>query len=363
MPSAPAVIDVEALLAPIAGENPSGESLQYAGLYDEIRESRRADDGLAQGEWKREAKESDWDEVVALGTDALSSRTKDVQIGAWLAEGLVKVHGFAGCRDAMKLLTGLLSTYWDSLYPEMDDGDLEGRANIFAWVDRQVAAALREVPITRSPAGALSWNVLEDSRTGPPAKASDYESLKAEQEKKADDFRKAVSSTPKAFYDTASETLAECWAGYQALDRVLDEKFGRETPGLSTLRKSLEDVRADVEKLLKEKRALEPDAGGPAGGAEDAGAGGGEGEAYVSGVAVAGATGPIRSREDALRRLSEVAEFFRRAEPHSPVSYLVDRAVSWGKMSLEAWLGEVVKDSSTLDNIRETLGIRPPENG
>lgn len=364
MPSAPAVIDVEGLLAPIPGESPVGESLQYAGLYDQIREARRADDGLSQGEWKRDSKESDWDEVVSLGTDALESRTKDVQIGAWLAEGLVRVSGFAGCRDALKLLSGLLERYWDTLYPEIDDGDLEGRANIFAFVDRQTALALKEVPVTRSPAGSLSWNALEDSRTGPPAKASDFEELKAEQEKKTDEFRKAVNGTPKVFYETASETLSECWAAYQELDRVLDDRFGRETPGLSTLRKSLEDVRADVDKLLKEKRALEPDAAQPAaGGSADEAGGGQEGYAYASGVAVAGVTGPIRTRADALSRLKQVAEFFRATEPHSPVSYLVTRAVSWGEMTLDSWLAEVVKDSGTLDHIRETLGIRPPENG
>ena len=43
-PSPAGVIDVEALLAPVPGGNPAGESLQYAGLYDEIRRARRADE-------------------------------------------------------------------------------------------------------------------------------------------------------------------------------------------------------------------------------------------------------------------------------------------------------------------------------
>jgi hypothetical protein len=59
MPSA-AVFNLDALLAPIAGENPSGENLQYSGLHDEIREARRADDDVPQGDWVHELKVADW---------------------------------------------------------------------------------------------------------------------------------------------------------------------------------------------------------------------------------------------------------------------------------------------------------------
>src|SRR5438132_7091167 len=52
----PDVIDLKALLKPIAGENPSGENLRYSGLYDEIADARRADDNLNQGAWQTELK-------------------------------------------------------------------------------------------------------------------------------------------------------------------------------------------------------------------------------------------------------------------------------------------------------------------
>ena len=37
----PAVVDLDALLQPIPGENPSGEYLRYSGLYDEVSDARR----------------------------------------------------------------------------------------------------------------------------------------------------------------------------------------------------------------------------------------------------------------------------------------------------------------------------------
>jgi type VI secretion system protein ImpA len=86
-----------------------------------------------------------------------------------------------------------------------------------------------------------------------------------------------------------------------------------------------------------------------------------EGEAGVDGVVVAGgkatATGAIQNRRDALKRLNEIADFFKKSEPHSPVSYLVQRAVKWGEMPLETWLQEVIKDQSVLFQLKETLGV------
>jgi type VI secretion system protein ImpA len=69
-------------------------------------------------------------------------------------------------------------------------------------------------------------------------------------------------------------------------------------------------------------------------------------------------TGPIRSREDALARLREVADFFRRTEPHSPVPYLIQRAINWSRMTFDQLLSELVKDENSRHEINSTLGIR-----
>ena len=70
--SALPVIDFEALLKPISDESPAGESMQYSGFYDEIREARRADDpSLSQGQWQSELKTADYRQVVSLATSAL----------------------------------------------------------------------------------------------------------------------------------------------------------------------------------------------------------------------------------------------------------------------------------------------------
>jgi len=368
--STPPVVDIEALLAPIPGDNPAGESLAYSGLYDEIREARRADDTLEQGEWVRDTKSADWVRAATLSTDALTSQTKDLQICAWMTEALVKLYGFAGLRDALKVIHGLHVGFWDKLFPEEDDGDLEGRANAISWMEREAAVALREVPLTRGAGGqSYGHNEFEQSNAfnvGPdvsPELAEERRRRAAEEGKvTSEDWLKAKQSTPRAFYEAAHATLDECWEYFQALDRLLDERYKNQAPAMSELKKALDAVRAVVEKIVKEKRLLEPDpipAGAAAGGEGEAGANGGApggGAAAGGGVFV---SGPIRTRAEAVGRLTEVAAFFRQTEPHSPVSYLVERAVKWSQMPLEKWLASVIKDDTVLDSLRETLGVDP----
>jgi len=374
MSSAPEVVDVEALLSPIAGENPAGENLQYEGLHDQIREARRSDDTMAQGEWQHELKEADWGEVVTLATDALRDRTKDLMIGAWLAEGLVKEKGFVGLRDGLKVMKGLHEKFWDHVYPEIDEGDMEARANALALMDRQVAAAIKGVEVTK--ASGTNYNFLKWEESKPfdvPEKAGvplDAEAmgklgelrLKAQGEGKlsGEEFRKVRSATRRAFYESTKVTLDECWAEFLALDKVMDEKFLRQTPGLGELKKTLDAIRDLIDKIVKEKRITEPDpsekaaaAAGGDGGAAEAGGG----PSFGGGGGFAVSMGSVQGRADALRRLTEIADFFRKTEPHSPVSYLVNRAVVWGNMSLDAWLGDVIKDSVVLDGLKETLGM------
>ncbi len=80
----------EDILEPIAGENPSGVDIRYDSellLYDKIKEARRQDDELAQGEWQHERKVADFAVVINLAQEGLATRTKDLQLAAWLTEG------------------------------------------------------------------------------------------------------------------------------------------------------------------------------------------------------------------------------------------------------------------------------------
>jgi len=373
--SANAVIDIEALLTPISDDNPVGENLQYAGLYDEVRKERRTDEDFAQGEWRKsETKTANWNQVVKLTTEAITSSTKDLQAGAWLAEGLVKLHGLVGLREGLKLMRGLHERFWDHVYPQVDEDGLEARANSLAWLSSQLARSVKEVSLTnaqgRPNISYFQWLESEEfdvpeSLDGLDAEAQERvnelkERARTEGKTTSEDWRKAKQLSRRAFYEELFALLNECVEELRALDREMDEKFGRETPGLGELAKSLDDVHSLVEKLVKEKRILEPDEPQYEETAEGALLGDPE---NTDGVEFGTGTGPVKSRQEAFRRLAEVSQYFRRAEPHSPVSYLVDRAVRWGSMPLEAWLSDVIKEVGVLDNLRETLGLTTTSAG
>lgn len=363
----PSVIDIEAIMQPISEENPSGESLQYSGLYDEIREARRADKDLAQGQWQTELKVADYQAVVVLAVPALEKQTKDLQIGAWLSEALVKEHGFAGLRDGLKMMGGLQANFWETLFPEIDEGDMEGRANALEWMDTQTAFAIKGVKIT----GGEGYNFFdfEDSKRFDIPENIDtldsndqerYRELQtqAEKEKRVTGglWRIEKQVSRRAFYEELAALIEESWTEYKELNRVIEEKFEpNQMPGLTNLKQSLDDIQTQVLKLLEEKRIEEPDEADENAADEIADGENNSADALKTTVLTTGGT--IQNRKDALKRLSDLAEFFRRTEPHSPISYLVQRAVKWGNMPLENWLQDVIKDESVILQLRQTLGF------
>lgn len=361
----PPVIDLETILQPISEETPSGEYLRYSGIYDQISEARRADMDVSQGEWQTELKVADFRQVISLSVETLNTQSKDLQIGVWLAEALMKEFGFVGLRDGMKLLSGLQDRFWETLHPEIEEGDMEGRANAIAWFDTQAALTIKGAKITGG--DGYSYTDWEDSKkfdipenidTLEYADQDRYRELAAQAETErrvtGDLWRKEKLRTSRAFCEEVNFALAECWTEFNELNRVIEEKYDRiQMPGLSTLKKSLEEVEIQVKKLLEEKRQEEPSDADDVTSTETSESG----ETVTVGGGISSVSGAIQNRKDALKRLSDIAEFFQKTEPHSPVAHLVTRAVKWGNMPLDGWLQDVIKDEAVLYQIRQTLGF------
>ena len=117
------------LLNPISADNPAGENLRYAPVYDKIKEARREDDDAPQGDWALERKVADWPLTIKLISEALATKTKDLQLAAWLAEAMLRREGIAGLREVLDLNRApARELLGRTLYPELEDGDAEFRA-------------------------------------------------------------------------------------------------------------------------------------------------------------------------------------------------------------------------------------------
>jgi type VI secretion system protein ImpA len=370
------IVDFAALLAPIPGDNPAGESLRYAAAYDTLQEARRADDDLDQGAWVRETKGADWSAVIQIATEALAAKTKDLQLAAWLVEALVKRHGFPGLRDGLRLLRELQERFWESLYPEIDGTDLELRAAPLRWLDEKLPLAIKQIPLTQGMnAEAYAWLHWQESREVDNRGRRDQAektALMAEGKMSGEQFDKAVETTPLAYYQELFAELNETWRECEQLDQCVGTKFGQEAPGLTMIKAAIADCRTLVLDIGKKKGGLEPPPElkpppepKPASPQSVAANGQAPPEPAVVSTSPPGHATMTslepQNRADALNRLQALADYFRRTEPHSPVSYLVHRAVRWGEMPLEAWLEKVIHDESVLAQLHETLGLKDSE--
>jgi len=173
-----------------------------------------------------------------------------------------------------------------------------------------------------------------------------------------DTFEKAVRESPAEFLRNLYDDIEQALEEFRKMTTFLDERCGRDeygepaAPPSSNIRQQLEAVRDRVKVLARHVLEAAP--------AEAAGEVAGEMIASPDGEAD-GAVGPARgrlvTREDALNALLQVADYFRRTEPHSPVSYSLEQAVRWGRMSLPELLAELIPDEAARTQLSLRAGI------
>jgi len=352
--------DIETLLLPIWDGSPAGDDLRLVDgdltfvRIDELR--REIQPELDPGEGA--GKEADWAGVLRECEEALTTKTKDLLLAAYLTEAMTHEQGFRGLREGLRLVREMVTRFWDGLHPGLDEGEivLELRRRPLEWLgdSAEFIRSLRRSPLVWvDHTATLSWEQkLEAERTDAtrlesPAK---YEEMVQDGRMTLEQWQARISSAPVSNLEGALVAVRESQAELEGLEELCTKHLsGDDAPSLTGLRDLLEEIGTYFEGYVGTREVASP--------AGEAQALAGVGS--VPGSAAGG--GPIGSRGEALRRLSEVAEFFRRAEPHSPVSYLVQRAVRWGEMSLEELMRDVVKSSDVLEQIWDTLGIKSSE--
>jgi len=331
------------LLIPIEGPNPSGANLRYDPLYDKIKEGRREEDQPPPGMTERDRKVADNPLVIKLTTDLLTKKTKDLQLAAWLTEALLKQKGFGGLKDGLALCHGLIDKFWETLYPELEDGDAQSRGAPLGFIGTKLEIPVKLVPVVEKQSySLLDYEQAREVGYEELAKADDVKKKRAQAVKEGkltpEVFDKTFEETPKKFYAQAEKDLDACLQNLSELTKICDEKFGDEGPAFGPLKTALEAERHLIHGFLQKKREKEPDPG-EVGAAETAP--GAEGEA-----AGAAAGGPVRTgvlisvetsseppdRVEAISKVAEAAAFLRRREPHSPASYLMLRGLRWGEL-------------------------------
>jgi type VI secretion system protein ImpA len=330
------------ILNPIPGDNPSGQSLRLSGVYDKVREARREDDSLAQGAWQRERKVADHALAVRLAQDALATQSKDLQLAAWLTDSLLKKDGIRGLGEGITLCQGLLERFWETLYPQVEDGDLEERLAMLEWIASGLLIPVKSVPLCRE-----GYNFFEykDSRTIEYEEAAKAKDKKALREKALKDgklapelFDKSFSETPKTFYRDLETQLDDTLAAVQSLDETCVTRFGHQiSPSFTKLQETLQEVRHVVHQLLQRKREIEPDPVEPppvpAIKAEPVALAASPRKAAPHQVPTpAKAIAQPQDGDGAIAAIAAAAALLREKNAFSPAPYLLLRGLRWGEL-------------------------------
>jgi type VI secretion system protein ImpA len=252
------------LLQPISHASPSGDDLRYGSIYDQIKEARRADDMLEQGEWQTEVKNSDWREVIKLCREALTTQTKDLQIAVWLTEAMIHQYGFAGLATGLELIRRLIQDFWPTLYPPIEDGDLDYRIGPLAFLNERLSDSIYEVPLCDPiQTNGYNYRQWEESRLVGVNRNLDKEqrqrreTLIGEGKISPEEFAVSINTCSMMFYSDIIEQLRECGTAAQDLDTVLNEKFAPDPPDLTQMIAAIEACARIVGRIFKDKHKSE----------------------------------------------------------------------------------------------------------
>lgn len=381
MPTA-SVLDLNALLAPIGGETPAGSDPRQdspTSPYFKVKDARAAARAI---ERSMDADDetgggllAEWRTILDISPKILQAKAKDLEVTAWYIEALLRQHGFAGLRDGFLLAAGLVDAYWDGLFPLPDEDEERIPALVSPFEGLNGASGegtliqpIRKVTITRGSEKAFAyWQYEQALEVSKITDASRKQARIAAGAVSWEDFEKSVRETDARHFQSLVEDLEGCLAAFETLNTVLDAKAGRNAPPAGNIRSVLNAVLDAVRYAARDKLALVAQADADAAAvaaaapAPDAAGAAGPGAASAAVRTAVAAPGPLATREDAFRLLLQVADFFRRNEPHSPISYTLEEVVRRGRLPLPDLLQELITDDEKRRYFFIASGIKPPE--
>lgn len=319
------VIDTERLLQELSPDAPSGEDLEYDPVFQEMELASQAKPEQEYGGTVVPAEDPDWRTVKARALDLLG-RTKDLRVLMKLSAAVIRTDGIGAFAECVEALRTLVEKFWDSVHPQLDpedNNDPTMRMNVLvALCDGEgVLRGLRDVPLVSSRGlGQFSLrHILIANGTLQPGGAGvepppDLATIEA-----------AFMDADVGDLQATSNAVQRSLEALRGVETALTEAVGaQEVPDLSPLETELKQIQSILGERLEQRGV------GTGEIATDQPVGGGEAAPASAGTAQAparqGLAGEVTSREDVIRALDKVSEYYERNEPSSPVPFLLRRA-------------------------------------
>ncbi|MEO6598867.1 MAG: type VI secretion system protein TssA [Polyangiaceae bacterium] len=327
-----ASIDIEKLLEPIADELPCGPNLEYDAEFLNLERIAQGKPEQRMGDSIRAAEPPDFDQVLQQAA-AVLARSKDLRVAVLFARALCHQRGFPGLSDGLALIAGLLDRYLPTVHPQLDpeeSNDATMRITAIAGLcAADILAALRSRPIIVS-------------RSFGPVSLRDFAVAAGNAAPLPDAPKLELSSIEAAFQEVDLPALKEAAAAIKSCAKSLAEieaLFDRETSGqgpelgplLDIVRQAQHAVGARLERRVSPDEIPQPSSEAQ--------------EPTVSGGAErVSSDGAIRSREDVVRALDRICEYYAAFEPSSPLPLLLKRSKRLVSMSFLDIMREIAPD-------------------
>lgn len=346
--------NLKTLLAPISESNPVGDNLYYDPLYDQIKEARREDDPtLSQGVWQIELKKADWPSVENLCCQALISKTKDLQIAAWLVEAWISMDQLDGVNKGISLIQALSESYWDHLYPTMNDDDIERRLHMYEWLDTAFKNRLVVIPVLQNPLNSAhitlaDWmqaNRLDTVSKRSPERQKILKQAELKNELTMEKIQQILSACPKELLENLNLGTAKAFNAYENFKKSLDTLLkDNSRPAMNDLSDSLKElqrfIKAGIDLSNSEEKQPSEEEAFPAAHLPTSAVETGSSERTTS------LASPPPTRAAAYKMIGDIGNFLQSIEPHSPAPTLLKRIATWENKNIS----DIFKDFGDTPN-------------
>lgn len=328
-------LDVETLLAPVSEDAPSGPDLGYEPERQEIEQAFESSISIDSSGESAGGPEIDWRPVLR-GIEAESAKTKDVWLAVYLCRAGARMGDLETIEIGAEFLAGLFERFWDTVHPQLEEYGVQGRKGPCDSLARiaEFIGPLKRTPLLRHPRLGVYSGV-------------DFERFRAngDAEEGYGMFRAALEETPPEALEAITAHIDSIAGAIRRVDGVLTANS--EGGGATNFQPTYEAL-AEMKRAVASFGAspveveAEPDVESETSSGGSSGGGGGPRIA-----------GRVDSREDVLKALDAIGDYYRRKEPASPVPLVLQRAREWVTLDFLAVLEDIAPGS--LDEARKVL--------
>ncbi len=345
------LISVRDIENPFEEGAPCGENIRnntymreiYYRIKDARNQARAAERGISPGE--NISLSPLWTDVSNLGLQITSSKSKDLEVLAWLAEAELRLRGFEGLRDVYQGIASLLDKHWEKFHSIGAD-DLEERLAPLSGLngiggEGTIIQAVRLSPLI--PGMKFGQFSLWDFQL----------SQRPNEVKRREELSQAALQVGPAAMISHLGMVDGCIAAFDRLVSILNERCGQMAPPSSNTRNVLQEAALALRSLAGiESSQTEVQPEPPQEGAGE--------PAQVRPRPLSAEQ--ISSREEAFELLLAVARYFCRTEPHSPISMSIETLVRRGRMDFSELLAELLPEQQARNAVLTAAGIQLKSN-